>query len=131
MTPIRVLIVDDSIEFTQAAKRYLAQLDQVSQVQAVQDASSALVEMGISRPDLLLVDLSLRGMDGIQVTYLIKKSGAAVRVLIVTVEDNPEHRQAALAAGADGFMSKSELVSWFLPTIRELFGEDVSSSSST
>ncbi|HHS83327.1 MAG TPA: two-component system response regulator NarL [Gammaproteobacteria bacterium] len=57
-------------------------------------------------PDLVLLDLNMKGMDGIETLKAIKNTDISSRVIILTVSDNEEHVVAALRAGADGYLLK-------------------------
>ena len=57
-------------------------------------------------PDLILLDLNMKGMDGIETLKAIKSADLDSRVIILTVSDNEEHVVAALRAGADGYLLK-------------------------
>ena len=86
------------------------------------DYLSILATEGLAyRPDLVLVDLSMPGMGGIEVASRLKAQPDPPRVAIVTMHDSPSHRAAAAAAGADGFVSKLAFNAEVFPLIRRLF----------
>ena len=122
MIPLRILIIDDSPEFIQAATLFIEQVHQAQYVVGALDARTALEELKRIRPHLVLVDLSMPGVNGLETTRMIKTEWVAVRVVLLSVEDTKEHRQAAAEAGADAYISKSEFASKFMPTVANLFG---------
>jgi DNA-binding NarL/FixJ family response regulator len=61
------------------------------------------------RPDWTIMDITMKGMDGIEATRQIKARFAEARILILTQHDSPPMRQAATRAGAFGFVSKDNL----------------------
>jgi DNA-binding NarL/FixJ family response regulator len=113
-SPIRVVVVDD-----EALVRggFRAILDRQPDVSVVGDAENGAVALRLCAevaPDLVLLDLRMPGMDGIEVTRRLLadrssagRAGRAVpRVLILTTFDVDEHVYAALSAGASGFLTK-------------------------
>lgn len=108
-SPIRVVVVDD-----EALVRggFRAILDRQRDLEVVGDAEngpSALRVCTETSPDVVLLDLRMPGMDGIEVTRRLLAAGSrgrAPRVLILTTFDVDEHVYAALSAGASGFLTK-------------------------
>jgi DNA-binding NarL/FixJ family response regulator len=72
-------------------------------------------------PDLVLMDLRLSGMNGLEATRQIKARRQAPAVIMVTTDDTPESRAAASAAGTDGFVSKQHMLTQLRTAIRKLF----------
>ena len=121
MSPLRVLLVDDSHDFLESAARFLSAypcLEIVGWTLSGRDAQELVARL---QPDLVLMDLSMPGMNGLEATRQIKALPGAPCVVILTLYDNREYREAAEAAGADGFVTKSELGTQLLPLIRTLF----------
>ncbi|RPI30507.1 MAG: DNA-binding response regulator [Chloroflexota bacterium] len=121
MSDIRVLLVDDSQEFLQATSRFLSSAPGISVVGEFLSAVNALEEAEGLQPDLVLMDLAMPGINGLEATRRIKEKAEAPRVVLVTMHDNNEYRSAAKAASADGFITKAELVADLLPLIYSLF----------
>lgn len=109
MTPVRVLLVDDNPGYLEVASRLLAADPAVRVLGEAGTAEEALLMLSRARPDVVLMDLSLPGMSGLEATRRIKARPDAPKVVIVTLHDDPEYRAAALGAGADEFVAKSEL----------------------
>jgi DNA-binding NarL/FixJ family response regulator len=107
MTPIRVFIVDDSPAFIDSAIRTLAAHPDVEVVGRAGSGREALLEVKLLRPDLVLMDLAMGAMGGLETTRAIKKLPARPRVVIVTLHDLDIYRGVAEAAGADGFVAKA------------------------
>jgi CheY-like chemotaxis protein len=114
-----VLLVDNSREFLKAAARFLS-ADRELEIAHAFSGSEALEQVTRLHPDLVMMDLAMPEIDGLSATRAIKKLPDAPQVVIVTVHDNQEYRAQAKAAGADGFISKSEFVLQAPPLISAL-----------
>ncbi len=106
MSPARVLITDDHA-VVRAGIRYL--LDDLPDVRVVGEASSgeeAIAKAQELRPDILLVDITMQGMSGIELTRRIKELMPEIKVLILTVHEEEEYFFKGLQAGASGYVIK-------------------------
>jgi two-component system chemotaxis response regulator CheY len=74
------------------------------------DGQSAVDLYERVRPDVVLMDVSMDGMDGLAATRAIRKSDPAARVVIVTANGDGQLRADALAAGASAFLAKQNLL---------------------
>ncbi|MFJ4789948.1 response regulator [Streptomyces sp. NPDC088794] len=119
-----VLIVDD-----QALQRYGFHilLDSVTETDVVGEAAhgAEAVRMAAElRPDVVLMDIRMPGMDGIEATRRIVASGGRSRVLVLTTFDLDEYVHAALRAGASGFLLKDARPEELLAGIRAVASGD-------
>jgi DNA-binding NarL/FixJ family response regulator len=105
----RVLIADDSPLLRDALRRFLSELAGVEVVGVSRDGGEALTLTSKLRPDVVLMDVSMPVLDGLEATRLLKASHEAPAVVICTVEDPEDVRQAARAAGADALVRKRDL----------------------
>jgi DNA-binding NarL/FixJ family response regulator len=121
MNPLRILLVDDSAEFLESAARLLMMHQELCVVGRAASGSSALEQVAALQPDLVLMDLAMPGMNGLETTRQIKARPAAPRVVIMTLYDVAEYRNAARDATADGFIAKSSIRSQLLPLLDSLF----------
>ena len=71
-------------------------------------------------PDIILLDLSMPGVGGLQVTRMLKSQNVSAKIIIVTLYDTPEYSNLAKIAGADGFLPKSEFGTKIIPLINNL-----------
>ena len=104
---VRVLLVDDH-HVVRAGLRHL--LESTGRVDVVGEASSGEEAVSKARslePDIVLMDLSMPGMDGVQATRSITELGLESRILVLTIHDEDEFLVPALNAGAAGFLNKS------------------------
>ncbi|MGE4281036.1 MAG: response regulator [Magnetospirillum sp.] len=103
--PIRILIAEDQLLVRQG----LAALLKAEDIQIVGEAEdgAAAVDMAKSlRPDIVLMDLSMPVLDGVEATRRLKRAAPQIRVLILTVANCERRVAEALAAGADGYALK-------------------------
>lgn len=121
MSPIRIFLVDDNLAFLESATRFLRGDDRIKVVGQVLSGREALEQVVQLCPDLVLMDLTMPVMNGLEATRLIKAQPNAPRVVILTLSDSYEYRSAAADAGADGFVTKSEFGTALLPLINSLF----------
>lgn len=105
-TPQRVLIIDDHPLF----RRGVIQLMQaVPEFEVVGEASSGQEGIDLTQrlnPDMILLDLNMRDMSGVEVLKVIKAGGSDARVVMLTVSDAEADLVASLRAGADGYLLK-------------------------
>ncbi|MEO3875777.1 response regulator transcription factor [Nonomuraea sp. B12E4] len=108
MTGIRVLICDDEQLLREALVRLVGAAEDLTVVGAVGDGAAAVAAVAEYRPDVVLMDIRLPGMDGIEATRRIveRNAGEATRVLILTTFDLDSYVYAGLQAGASGFLLK-------------------------
>ena len=123
MTTVRVLLVDDSLEFLDAASRFLSEQPWLSVVGQATSGSHALDLVEQSCPDLVLIDLAMPGMNGLEATRLIKARPGAPLVMMMTLYDVAEYREAAELAGVDEFIAKSAIRSKIVPAIARMFNQ--------
>jgi DNA-binding NarL/FixJ family response regulator len=86
------------------------------------DGAEAIRLVQARRPAIVLLDLAIPGVSGLEILQWIKVEHPETRVIIVTVHTEDAYRQAAAASGADAFLLKKTLVTDLLPTIRRLYG---------
>lgn len=77
----------------------------------------------VQRPDIVLMDIGLPEMNGIEATRQIKAASPEVRVLMVTSHEDFEHRAAAAAAGAVGYILKSQMNAELIPAVTALLSQ--------
>ena len=99
----RVLIVDDDINITDLITLYLSK--ELYETRVVSDGESALKQYSIFRPNLILLDLMLPGIDGNQVCQEIRKS-SDVPIIILSAKEDTFDKVLALELGADDYMIK-------------------------
>jgi len=119
---MRAILVDDYPPFLAALAALLRSQSAIEVVGQAHSGTDGLKLVAELDPDLVLVDYSMPDMDGITVTRLLKAGARPPKVVIVTSHAEPEYKELALHAGADGFVVKSEVHQDLLPLLRSLTG---------
>jgi two-component system, response regulator, stage 0 sporulation protein A len=101
-----VLLVDGSESFLASALRWIQSRQDLELVGTARTGPQALDAVDRLKPDLVIVDAVLPGMDGFRIARTLKIRGDAPLVLLATFHASAAARQEAFAAGADGFVAK-------------------------
>ncbi|WP_280385041.1 response regulator transcription factor [Nocardia wallacei] len=121
---VRVLLVDDQ-QLVRAGLRMLCEnADDLEVVGEAATGADAVRLAERTRPDVVLMDLRMPGMDGIRATATILAARPATRVLVLTTFDDDEHLYPALRAGACGFLVKDASPTDLLDGIRRAAAGD-------
>jgi len=126
--PISIVIADDSEVYREMLKMVIEDFPGLEVLGSVGDGCQALQMVAARRPDLVLLDLELRGISGLQSMALILEYHPATRVIIITGDDSDDVRATCLAQGADGFISKHRLYQELPRKIAEVFPDSASGS---
>ena len=126
---IRTLVVDDSQEMLKFLCTFLKKIGILSVEATAENGEKALQQVESLRPDLVLMDVQMPIMDGLEATRRIRQRFPDVRVILVTLHENPDVRPACEAAGAHGYVPKRRLVKDLAAEIRRIFAEAVSSGT--
>ncbi|NLC61103.1 MAG: response regulator transcription factor [Gammaproteobacteria bacterium] len=110
MDPITVLLVDDHEGFINAAMRHFRKVDWLRVVGTAANGLEAIERSDALRPRVVLMDLAMPEMGGLQATRLIKAQDDPPYIVIASHFDDAEHREHATRAGADNFVSKLSYV---------------------
>jgi DNA-binding NarL/FixJ family response regulator len=103
---IRIVLADDQSLLRKGFRMILEAEDGFEIVGEAADGDDAVRLVGLYEPDVVLMDVRMPGLDGIEATRAIAASGAPSRVLILTTFDLDEYAFSALRAGASGFLLK-------------------------
>jgi len=112
---IRVLIVDDHALMREGIRALLRSCDDIEVVGEAEDGDDAVRESRRLSPDLILMDVNMPGLGGLEATLEIRKENPVVKILVLTQYDDREYVARFLKAGVSGYVLKkaagSELVS--------------------
>lgn len=101
-----VIIIDDHPLFRKGVSQLIALSDQLHLIGEASSGEEGLELARALEPDLILLDLNMRGMNGIETLRTLREADLAARILILTVSDAADDLVAAIRAGADGYLLK-------------------------
>jgi two-component system response regulator NreC len=114
----RILVADDHRPMLDTLVRMLSRDFDI--VAAVSDGLSAVSEADHLRPDVLVLDIAMPGLNGIAAANRLKEHGSTAKVIFVTNLRDREFVQESLALGQVGFVVKDRLVADLLPAVRNV-----------
>lgn len=106
MMPIRVLLADDHVLMRTGMRAWLQSMSGVEVVGEASDGREALRLIAKVQPDVVLMDIGMQGLNGLEATLQVTKDFPRVHVLILSMHANEEYVVQALRAGASGYMLK-------------------------
>jgi DNA-binding NarL/FixJ family response regulator len=121
---IKVLLVDDHAIMRDGIKALLSLNSDITIVGEASDGKEAIEKMAEMKPDVIIMDIAMPGMDGLEATRRIKKQWPGVKVLVLTQYDNREYILTAIKAGAAGYVPKRALGSELVTAVRSVYKGD-------
>lgn len=106
MTECRVLLVDDHPLMRRGIHQLLSFEDEFSVVAEASNGADAVAKNHECKPDLVLLDLNMKGMSGLDTLNALRADGCDATIVILTVSDSPADIEAIVKAGADGYLLK-------------------------
>ena len=107
MNDVRVLIVDDQLPFREASRMVVEMTDGFEVAGEAVNGEEAVELVVTLRPDLVLMDVQMPGIDGLEATRRIMLLDGPPHVLVMSTHESRSYEAPALAAGAIGFLPKS------------------------
>jgi len=120
--PISVSIVEDMADVRQKVKHILDESEEFICLSVYSNAENALEELPALHPDIVLMDINLPGMSGIECIKKIKKKSPGIQFMMFTIYENSEQVYEALAAGASGYLLKKTPADKIIEALKELHG---------
>jgi two-component system nitrate/nitrite response regulator NarL len=102
----RALIIDDHPLFRRGLRQLIALEDAFEVVGEAAGGQEGIELAKLHAPDLILLDLNMKGMDGLETLRTLRDMGCEARIIMVTVSNAPEDLMTAIRAGADGYILK-------------------------
>jgi len=101
-----IMLVDDHPLLRKGLKQLLAFEDDLDVIAEVSNGADALLIAEEQDPDLIILDLHMQGMDGLETLTKLRDAGVTSRIVMLTVSDSDEDVLAAISQGADGYLLK-------------------------
>jgi two-component system, NarL family, nitrate/nitrite response regulator NarL len=117
-----ILIVDDHVA-ARTAIRYLLNQHDMQVCGEAENGKEAIEKVTELRPDLVVLDINMPVMDGIEAAYQIRRIAPSTKILFFTIHDSAQSR-AATRMLSDGFISKSTSATELIPTVKRVLGAE-------
>ena len=117
---LRILVVDDNLTFLASVKKSFKLVPDTHLVAEAHSGVEALALAQSLKPDLVLLDIVMPGLSGLDVAKVMQSWPCAPRVLFLSMHDNESYRLAAQTLGSLGLVSKSNFVNELLPILADL-----------
>ena len=118
MRRIRVILADDhEAMLDRIAKLLITECDVVG---TATDGRQALEAARVLKPDVMVLDISMPVMNGIETARRLREAGAKTRIVFLTVHDDPDYTREALETGALGYVIKPRIASDLMTAINEV-----------
>ncbi len=127
--PITVSIVEDDANLCDGLVRLLGETQEFRCLGCYATGEDAFQAIPQNPPEVVLMDINLPGMDGIQCVKKLKETRPSIRIVMLTVYENPQRIFKALAAGAIGYVLKHRPSTELLDSIRDAHGGGAPMSS--
>jgi DNA-binding NarL/FixJ family response regulator len=121
----RIVLVEDHILVREGIKKIIEDFADLQVVGEVGDGFQVLDLLQRSPINMVILDISMPNLSGIETTREIKKNFPAVKVLILTMHKKKEYLKDALIAGADGYLLKEDAAKELLSAIKKIRGEEI------
>ncbi len=121
----RVFVVDDHPIVRQGLALLIDQEPDLVVCGAAEEAGAALAMIADCRPDILVLDISLPGPDGIELLKTIRSTDPALPILVLSMHDETIYAERALRAGANGYIMKQEATENVLVALRRILRQEV------
>ena len=118
---ISVSIVEDMADVRQKVKHIIEDSEEFICLSTYSNAESALEELPKLNPDIVLMDINLPGMSGIECIKKVQKKSPQIQFMMFTIYENSEQVYEALAAGASGYLLKKTPPEKILEALKELY----------
>lgn len=121
MDKIRILVVDDHAIMRDGIRALLGLHDDIEIVGEASEGKEAIEKALELTPDVVVMDIAMPGMDGLEATRRIRKKNPKIEVLVLTQHDNKEYILSAIKAGVTGYIPKKALGSDLVSAIRAAY----------
>ena len=120
MDKIKILVVDDHAIMRDGIRALLGLHDDIEMIGEASEGKEAIEKARELVPDVVVMDIAMPGLDGLEATRRMKKEIPKVKVLVLTQHDNKEYILSSIKAGAAGYVPKKALGSELVSAIRAI-----------
>jgi two-component system, NarL family, invasion response regulator UvrY len=117
---MKILIADDHMVVREGIKQVLKNLNKIVQIDEVEEGISAFEKMQKCKYDLIILDISMPGLTGLDILQTLKNRGEKANVLILSVHPEEQYALRALRLGASGYLSKGSAGAELLKAIDKI-----------
>jgi DNA-binding NarL/FixJ family response regulator len=114
----KILIVDDDMRLRRFVRELLSPEEDLQVVGEAVDGQEAIHKVKELQPDLVLMDITMPRMNGLDVTQRLKKILPELVIIILTIHDMDEYRKAVMNSGASAYVVKKTMMDELIPVIR-------------
>lgn len=121
MKALRIIIADDNYQFRNSIINYInanVKFESISWSSTSEDTINKVI---LNNYDLVIMDYSLDGLNGVETTKKIKSFNKDIKIIITSISNQKQYREEYLTAGADEFVPKSYLTQQLVPIINKTF----------
>jgi len=118
---IRIMIADDYEIIREGIKRVLEFEDNIKVVAESVDGNDVINQVKILKPDVLLLDMSMPGHSGLEILKLLRGENLEIKIIILTIERGADIINAAIEAGADGYVVKESTTAEIVEAINTVY----------
>jgi two-component system response regulator NreC len=122
---IRVVLVDDHLILREGIRALLEKVSDIEMVGEADNGTEAVAKVAQLMPDVVLMDITMPGLNGLEATRQIKQEHPQVKVLILTMHETDQYLSEMLEAGASGYVVKTTTSSELISAIRTVYQGDV------
>jgi two-component system response regulator DegU len=117
-----ILLVDDHREFRQIVRQVLQTEPDLVVAGEAEDGEAAVAFVRTHGPALVLMDVAMPRLDGLEASRGIKALRPETKVLVLAVHTDSTYREKARASGVDAYLAKQDTITRLVPTIRRVLG---------
>lgn len=129
MTVCKVMLVDDHPLMRRGISQLLSFEDEFEVIAEASNGIEAVALAHEEEPDLILLDLNMKGMSGLDTLKALRTDGSSANIVILTVSDSPADIEALVKAGADGYLLKDTEPDELIELLKQAYGGDNAYSS--
>jgi two-component system, NarL family, invasion response regulator UvrY len=123
--PIRIILVDDHPAVRRSMQILLGENPRFSVVAACEDGQSAIEQAALLIPDIMLVDINMSPVDGFEVAETVLRNLPSVKIIALSINNQPKYATQMLQAGARGYLTKTSPPSEIVQSIIDVHNGEV------